>query len=97
LQVWWRWFEGNGRLGNVQSLAAGKLDGSALVEPMMHAGRRLHPPILNETRGNAARNLSASPGWLRQLEAAAGYPAPVTDEPVRLASEFDRPGGSEHR
>ena len=76
--------------GDVLTLADDRQAGTALIEPVMRAGRRPRPaPALDDIRAHAASERARLPAPLRRLEAAA-YPVEVA-EPLRaLAREVDR-------
>jgi len=77
---------------DVLALASEKLDGEALIQPMMREGRRLAPaPALSELRERSLAALKTLPGPLRALEAAPSpYCAEVTPALRTLADEVDR-------
>ncbi len=87
----WRRFDAAGKMaGDILSLEDDRIDGEALIEPVMRNGRRLRRPSLDEIRANAARNLAALPDPLRRLETGAAYPVQITGKLTRLAEEVDR-------
>jgi len=69
-----------------------KVDGEALIRPMMREGRRLAPaPMLAELRARTLAALGTLPEALRSLDAApAPYRAEVTPALRALADEVDR-------
>ncbi|MGD9535706.1 MAG: nicotinate phosphoribosyltransferase [Alphaproteobacteria bacterium] len=92
----YRRFDGAGRmLGDVVTLETDEREGQKLIEPVMAAGRRLHPsPNLAQVRQRAAASLDALPAPLRGLEGGAAYPVEIGAALRRLAEEVDaRTGG----
>jgi len=88
----WRRFGADGRMaGDVLSLEDDDQPGERLIQPIMHAGRRLHgPESLSEIRARTADNVKALPEPLRCLDPDGSYPVTVADRLVRLAGEVDK-------
>ncbi len=87
----WRRFGPDGKMrGDVLSLVDQNIGGTRLLEPVMHGGRRLAHPSLDQIRAHAARNLATLPEPLQRMDAAAAYPVQIADALVRLAAEVDR-------
>jgi nicotinate phosphoribosyltransferase len=64
--------------------------GEPLLQPVMHAGRRLAPsPPLAQVRDRCAAELARLPALLRSLEAAPHYPVVVSDALRQLARSVD--------
>ncbi len=87
----WRSYDADGRMsGDVLSLETDAHGGETLIEPVMHAGKRLAPaPTLAAIRERATRDLARLPGPLTRLEAGS-YPVTVADALKTLAAEADR-------
>jgi nicotinate phosphoribosyltransferase len=76
--------------GDVLTLASDQLDGEALIQPVMRAGRRIAPPVpLNQSRAGALRELSRLPEALKQLERGPEYPVRISQAIQQLAREVD--------
>ncbi len=88
----WRRFGPDGRMaGDVVSLESGNLEGEALLEAVMRAGRSIkRSPALPEIRARAAKNLECLPEALRNLDPAAAYPVVIAEPLLKLAAEADR-------
>jgi nicotinate phosphoribosyltransferase len=81
----------DGRLsGDILSLEADQQPGTALIEPVMRAGKRLKQPTLADSRARAARELAQLPEPLRRLQDGVTYPVTVADSLTALAAEADR-------
>ena len=87
----WRQYKPDGRMaGDVLSLEGDRQDGEALIQLVMHHGRRLAPsPTLAECRGRAASGLARLPEPLCRLDPGAQYPVEVAEALTQLASEVD--------
>jgi nicotinate phosphoribosyltransferase len=87
----WRSFGTDGRMcGDVLSLETDRMNGEALIQPVMRAGRRLAAsPSLADSRARAERDLARLPEMLRRLESGATYRVQVADSLLRLAAEVD--------
>ncbi len=89
-QVWRRYEADGPMVGDVLSVEDDDQYGASLLQPVMRAGRRLHPqPTLAEIRAHAARELDCLPGHLRRLERDGSYPVQVADALVKLAADVD--------
>jgi nicotinate phosphoribosyltransferase len=87
----WRSMGADGRLsGDILSLEADQQPGTALIEPVMRAGKRLKQPTLADSRARAARELAQLPEPLRRLQDGVTYPVTVADSLTALAAEADR-------
>lgn len=88
----WRRFGPEGRMaGDVLSLECDDLEGEALLEPVMRAGRSIgQSPALPEIRARAAKNLACLPEALCSLDPAATYPVTIAEPLLKLAAEADR-------
>lgn len=86
-----RSYDGEGRMaGDMLTLEGDRLDGEALIQPVMLGGRRVAPPVpLIESRAHAARELKHLPEPLRQLERGPDYPVQVSQAVRQLAQEVD--------
>jgi len=86
-----RSYDRDGRMaGDVLTLEGDRLDGEALIQPVMLGGRRVAPPVpLNESRAHAARELNRLPEPLKQLEHGPDYPVQVSLTVRQLAEEVD--------
>lgn len=88
----WRRTGADGRIaGDTLSLESDKQAGETLIEPVMRAGRRLHPvPTLAQTRERAARELARLPEPLRRLQMGFDYPVGIAEALYALTRETDR-------
>ena len=86
-----RWLDPGGRLDRDEiALEDEARDGRALLEPVMHAGRRLRPaPSLASVRAFARAQLQALPEGLRGLQPEAAYPVAVSGAIRALAARID--------
>jgi nicotinate phosphoribosyltransferase len=86
-----RRYDGDGRMiGDVLTLAGDQLEGEALIQPVMRAGRRIAPAVpLDESRARALDELSRLPEPLRQLTQAPPYRVRVSEAVERLAQAVD--------
>ena len=86
-----RSYDRDGRMaGDVLTLEGDRLDGEALIQPVMLDGRRIAPPVpLNESRAHAARELNRLPEALKQLERGPDYSVQVSPAIRQLAQEVD--------
>jgi nicotinate phosphoribosyltransferase len=76
--------------GDVLTLESDRLDGEALIQPVMRAGRRIAPPVpLTESRARARRELSRLPDALTRLERGPEYSVRVSQAIQQLAREVD--------
>lgn len=90
-QVWRRFDDAGGMIGDTIALEDETHAGTALLQPVMRAGRRVEPAEpMAAMRERARRNLAALPAGLKTLAAPdAAYPVSVS-EPVRaLAATVD--------
>ena len=76
--------------GDLLSLEGDQVEGEALIQPVMKAGRRLSPSEpLEQSRQRALRELNRLPEALKRLERAPDFPV-VVSEPLRqLARDVD--------
>ena len=88
----WRQFGQDGRMaGDVVSVESDKVQGEALLVPVMKGGRRMGPAeTLPEIRARAARHLAPLPEPLRRLDPGAAYPVTIAEPLIQLAAEADR-------
>jgi nicotinate phosphoribosyltransferase len=88
----WRHYSPDGKMaGDVLSLETDKVEGEALLEPAMRAGRRTGPaPALTQIRARAAANLERLPEALRSLDPEAAYPVTAGEPLIGLTAETDR-------
>jgi nicotinate phosphoribosyltransferase len=76
--------------GDVLSLETDKQDGEALIEPVMHAGKRIAAaPSLAQIRERAAAQLAKLPAPLKRLEQGTDYPVKIADALKALAATID--------
>jgi nicotinate phosphoribosyltransferase len=87
----YRRYDGDGRMsGDVMTLEGDELDGEALIQPVMRAGRRLAPPVpLSESRARALSELKRLPEALKQLARGPDYPVKVASAVQNLARQVD--------
>jgi nicotinate phosphoribosyltransferase len=87
----YRSYDSDGRMaGDVLTLESDRLDGEALIQPVMRAGRRIAPPVpLTESRARARRELSRLPDALTRLERGPEYSVRVSQAIQQLAREVD--------
>ena len=72
------------------TLEADQLDGEALIQPVMRAGRKIAPPVsLRALRARALRELNRLPEALKPLERGAEYPVRISPAIQQLAREVD--------
>ena len=86
-----RTYDNDGRMaGDILTIDGDHLDGEALIQPVMRAGRRIAPPVsLSESRRRARRELSRLPDRLKPLEHGPEYPVRVSQAIQQLAREVD--------
>ena len=86
-----RRYDRDGRMiGDVLTLEGDQLEGEALMQPVMRAGRRIAPPLpLVESRARVLNELSRLPEPLRRLAQAPPYPVRVSEAIERLAQAVD--------
>ena len=86
-----RSYGSDGRMaGDVLTLEGDRLDGEALIQPVMLDGRRIAPPVtLNDSRAHAARELNRLPEALKELERGPDYPVQVSHAVRQLAQQVD--------
>jgi nicotinate phosphoribosyltransferase len=76
--------------GDVLTLEGDRIDGEALIQPVILGGRRIAPPVpLNGSRARALRELDRLPDALRGLERGAEYPVRISQAIEQLAREVD--------
>lgn len=94
----WRRFDARGvMLGDTLSVEGDVQEGTALIEPVMRAGRRLAPPEpLEHARRRAAESLARLPAALRSLAEEPPYPVTVAPALQALAAEADRAQAARH-
>ena len=87
----YRSYDSDGRMaGDLLTLASDQLDGEALIQPVMQAGRRIAPPVpLIESRARALRELSRLSEALKRLEGGPEYPVQVSQAIRQLARAVD--------
>jgi nicotinate phosphoribosyltransferase len=87
----WRSYDAQGVMrGDVLSLETDKQDGEALIEPVMHAGKRIAAaPSLAQIRERAAAQLAKLPAPLKRLEQGTDYPVKIADALKALAATID--------
>lgn len=90
----YRQFGKDGRMaGDVITLEDDPQEGTALLQPVMRAGKRLGPPApLSELRTRTAAELARLPEPLRQLQEGAAYPVRIAQVLQDLAAAVDRRG-----
>lgn len=89
-QVWRRFDTAGVAAGDTVALESEVHDGTPLVEPVMHEGRRLRPdPPLQVVRARLQEQLSRLPPILRALDQAQPYPVEISASLQRLARELD--------
>src|SRR5881296_596295 len=90
----YRHYDAGGRLASdVVTLADDPQDGTALVQPVMRAGRRLAPPApISALRERAAAELARLPEPLRQLREGPAVPVRVSSALRDLAKSLDERG-----
>ncbi len=81
----------DGRLaGDVLTLAAERLPGTPLLEPVMRAGRRVAPaPTIAALRAHCGAEVARLPEPLRSLTDADPYPVEIASTLRNLAAEID--------
>ena len=86
-----RTYDNDGRMiEDVLTLEGDQLEGEALIQPVMRAGRRLAPAVpLSESRARALRGLKSLPEALKKLEHAPVYSVRVAEAIQQLAREVD--------
>jgi nicotinate phosphoribosyltransferase len=87
----WRRYGADGRMHeDVLTLADDPQDGSPLLQPVMHGGRRVGPPVpLEESRARAAAELARLPTPLARLEPGASYSVHIAPALRALAVALD--------
>ena len=89
-QVFRSYGSGGRMAGDVLTLEGDRIDGEALIQPVMLGGRRIAPPVpLNGSRARALRELDRLPDALRGLERGAEYPVRISQAIEQLAREVD--------
>jgi len=88
----WRRFDSDGRMiGDIVSVDGDDQPGRPLIQQVMKAGRRLHPPpTLADIRTHAISELKGLPDTLRQLGPGASYPVQIADPLQKVAVDVDR-------
>jgi nicotinate phosphoribosyltransferase len=77
--------------GDVLTLETDAQEGEALIQPVMCAGKRLHPAeSLDAIRSRAQVQLARLPGPLRALKDSPLYPVTVADAVKDMAAAVDR-------
>jgi nicotinate phosphoribosyltransferase len=90
-QVWRRYGRDGRMAGDLLSVENDDQAGEKLIQPVMHAGRRLGvSPTLSEIRAHARRELERLPDALQRLEPGASYPVEVGRSLASLAAAVDR-------
>jgi len=80
--------------GDVLALEDERHEGEALIQPVMHDGRRLGAPVaLEDIREFTARQLERLPDHLRRLDTEPAYPVTVSAALRALADAVDRETG----
>jgi nicotinate phosphoribosyltransferase len=75
---------------DILSLDGDQVDGDALIQPVMIAGRRCSPPVpLAQSRQRALRELRRLPEALQRLERAPDFPVAVSERLRKLARDVD--------
>lgn len=75
---------------DILSLDGDRVDGAALIRPVMKAGRRISAPVpLAQSRQRALRELNRLPDALKRLERAADFPVTVSESLQKLARDVD--------
>lgn len=87
-----RRFDAAGHMaGDTLTLESDNREGTPLLTPVMHAGRRLAPsPPLAEVREYARAQLATLPPALRRLDAATPYAVEVAEPLRELARQVDQ-------
>lgn len=87
-----RCYDNHGRMHeDILSLEGDRVDGEALIQPVMKAGRRLSAPEpLAQSRARALRELNRLPETLKRLERAPDFPVNVSEPLKSLARDVDR-------
>jgi len=89
-QVFRSYGSGGRMAGDVLTLEGDRIDGEALIQPVILGGRRIAPPVpLNGSRARALRELDRLPDALRGLERGAEYPVRISQAIEQLAREVD--------
>ncbi len=89
-QVWRRYGADGCMAGDVLTIEGDPQPGTALIRPVMRAGRRVGTqPALPAIRRHAAEELDRLPASLRGLGPAAAYPVEIAPALVALAAEVD--------
>ena len=94
-----RSYDNLGRMnGDVLTLADDRIEGEALIQPVMQAGQRMGARgSLSAARVQTARAVERLPDELKKLERAAAYPVRISEALQRLAHEVDtRQGQDKH-
>jgi nicotinate phosphoribosyltransferase len=90
-QVWRRTDAQGGFVEDEVALADERVDGTALLEPVMRGGRRCRePPPLDAARLRCADDLEHLPAAVRNESAASPYPVRISAAVQALAEEVDR-------
>ena len=86
-----RCYDEQGRMrGDILALDGDCVDGEALIQPVMQAGRRVAPAVpLAQSRQRTLDELKRLPQSLKRLERGPDYPVIVAESVQRLASEVD--------
>jgi nicotinate phosphoribosyltransferase len=86
-----RHYDAAGRMsGDVLSIEGDRVDGAALIRPVMKQGRRLASPVpLAQSRQSALEQFKRLPEKLTRLARADDYPVTVSEALTNLAREVD--------
>ena len=86
-----RCYDDQGRMrGDILSLEGDQVEGEALIQPVMTAGRRLSPAEpLEQSRQRALRELNRLPEALKRLEHAPDFPVVISEPLKQLARDVD--------
>jgi nicotinate phosphoribosyltransferase len=89
-QVFRRYDDDGQMRDDILSLDGDQVDGDALIQPVMIAGRRCSPPApLAQSRQRALRELRLLPEALKSLERAPDFPVAVSEALQKLARDVD--------
>ena len=89
-QVYRRYDDTGSMVGDVLSLEDDKLQGEALIRPVMKGGRRLSASVsLKDLRERTLNELKRLPQSLKRLDQAPPYPVTVSEALHNLAREVD--------
>jgi nicotinate phosphoribosyltransferase len=86
-----RSYDSGGRMaGDVLTLEGDRMDGEALIQPVMRGGRRIAQPVpLKDSRAYASLELKRLPEALKRLERGPDYPVQVAQAVRQLAQQVD--------